>query len=233
MLLKSKAIHADETTINIRGATQYVWVFTDGKYVIFKLSPSRESLIAHEFLKEYKWVLISDFFAGYDNIDCPQQKCWVHLIRDLNNDLWEVPFDKEFETFVLEIKNLILPIIEAVNKYGLKKRHLQRFKNQVNIFYRKVIDDKSYKSEYCSVFQKRFIRYRNSLFTFIENDDINWHNNTAELAIRHIAKQRNISGFFHESRTHDYLILLGIFQTCRFQKKSFLKFLLSGKKTFE
>jgi hypothetical protein len=176
--------------------------------VIFKLAPSREASIAHEFLKDYKGILISDFFAGYDNINCLQQKCWVYLIRDLNNDLWEAAFDKEFETFVLAVKNLILPIIEATHRYGLRKRHLYRFKKTVKVFYNKVIDNKSYKSEYCSLYQKRFIRYKDSLFTFIEYDDINWHNNTAELAIRHIAKQRSISGYFHENRTHDYLILL-------------------------
>jgi hypothetical protein len=208
-LLKSNFIHADETTINIRGATQYVWVFTNGVYVIFKLSKTRESIVAHEFLKDYKGVLISDFFAGYDNVNCKQQKCWVHFIRDLNNDLWEVPFDKEFETFVLEVKKMISPIIESVYKYGLKKYHLSKFRKEVDIFYKKFIDNIVYKSEFCNLYQKRFIRYRESLFTFIGYDGI------------------SISGYFHENRTHDYLRLLGIKQTCRFKKKSFLKFLLS------
>ncbi len=35
---------------------------------------------------------------------------------------------------------------------------------------------------------------------------------------------------FCESVTHNYLILLGIRQACRFQGKSFLKFLMSGEK---
>ncbi|MBK9013620.1 MAG: transposase [Saprospiraceae bacterium] len=91
-LLSSPSIHAAETPISIRGKTQYVWIFTDGNHVILRLSESREAQIAHEFLKEYKGILISDFFAGYDTIDCPQQKCWVHFIRDLNNNLWSNPF---------------------------------------------------------------------------------------------------------------------------------------------
>ena len=53
--------------------------------------------------------------------------------------------------------------------------------------------------------------------------------NTAETAIRHLAIQRKISGSFYESVTHNYLILLGIHQTCRFQGKSFFKFLFSGE----
>src|SRR3954470_15011009 len=38
-----------------------------------------------------------------------------------------------------------------------------------------------------------------------------------------------ISGFFFKSFASRYLVLLGISQTCRFQEKSFLKFLLSGE----
>ncbi len=41
--------------------------------------------------------------------------------------------------------------------------------------------------------------------------------------------KRRYQGFFHASVIREYLILLGIKQTCRFQEKSFLKFLLSGE----
>ena len=79
-------------------------------------------------------------------------------------------------------------------------------------------------------YQKRFIRYQNSLFTFLTEDGIPWHNNTAERAIRPFAIQRDISKSpLHDSATHDYLTLLGIRQTCRFQGKSFFKFLFSGE----
>ena len=40
-LLESPFIHADETPINIWGAKQYAWVFTNGKYVIFKLTETK------------------------------------------------------------------------------------------------------------------------------------------------------------------------------------------------
>lgn len=226
-LLESPFIHADETTISIRGANWYVWVFTNEKYVIFKLRETREATIAHEFLADYEGILISDFYPGYDSINCGQQKCWVHLIRDINNDLRENPFDTEFETFVLEIRNLIIPIMETVQQYGLKKRNLNKFRKRVDKFYTKVIIDKRYKSEETLKYQNRFIRYRDSLFTFLEQDGIPWHNNAAERAIRHVAIQRARSTSLSKSVTQDYLLLLGIKQTCRFFGKSFFKFLFS------
>ena len=49
----------------------------------------------------------------------------------------------------------------------------------------------------------------------------------AERALRQLAVQRKISGSFFKRSADHYLLLLAISQTCRFQGKSFLKFLLS------
>ncbi len=232
-LLNSPFIHADETKISIDGINQYVWVFTDGKHVLFRLTETREATMVHELLADYHGVLISDFYAGYDSLKCDQQKCWSHLIRDLNDDLWKEPFNTEFENFVLNVKNLIVPILSVVEKRGLKTRYLKKFQKSVEKFYSDVIVDKSYNSDLIATYQKRFIRYKRSLFTFLEKDGIPWNNNMAERAIRHLAIQRKISGHFSESVAPKYLLLLGIMQTCRFQNKSLLKFLLSGEKDVE
>ncbi|MFV8328462.1 IS66 family transposase [Flavobacterium sp. ZS1P14] len=226
-ILSSSFIHADETTVSILGENQYVWIFTTDKYVTFKLSKNRDAITTIDFLKDFKGVLISDFYAGYDSIDCMQQKCWVHLIRDLNNDLWSNPFDKEYELFVNEVRNLIVPIIQSVNIHGYKTKYLSKFQVLVDKFYDKMIDKKSYNSELSILYQKRFKRYRTSLFTFIHNDGVKWHNNAAENGIRHICIQRKISGSFGNNQFPHYLRMVSIFQTCKLQNKSFFKFLLS------
>src|SRR5207248_8780909 len=48
------------------------------------LTETREATITHEFLANYNGILVSDFYPVYDSVRCKQQKCWVHLIRDLN-----------------------------------------------------------------------------------------------------------------------------------------------------
>ena len=227
-LLDSPFVHVDETNFTIEGVNWYVWVFTNGKYVIFKLTETRETDIVHQILEKYEGILISDFYAGYDSVPCKQQKCWVHLIRNLNKDLRENPFDMEYEGFILEVRSLIISIMEAVQKYGLKKFHLQKFEKEVNRFYKDLIDNKQYKSELTLRYQQHFKKYRDSLFAFLRQDGIPWHNNTAENAIRHVAIQRDISkASFHEEPTRNYLVLLGIRQTCRYQNKSFFRFLFS------
>jgi predicted RecB family nuclease len=232
-LLQSPFIHADETQISIKKTHWYIWVFTDGKRVIFRLTETREPTFVHDLLVNYQGILISDFYAGYDAVPCAQQKCWVHLIRDMNDDLREAPFDAELEAFVLSVKDLIIPIMECIQQYGLRQKHLQRFKPDVAQFYRNTVVNKYYRSDLALKYQKRFIRYRESLFTFLDHEAIPWHNNTAEGAIRPIAKQRDISMIFSAPVTHDYLVLLGIRQTCRLQGKSFFKFLFSGETDLE
>jgi hypothetical protein len=123
-----------------------------------------------------------------------------------------------------------MPIFEAIEKYGLKKRHLNKFKKAVERFYEKTICNRVYESEVTCTYQKRFDRYRKSLFVFLDEDSIPWNNNMAERAIKELAVQRKISGSFFKRVAAHYLLLLGIAQSCRFQGKSFLKFLLSLEK---
>jgi len=226
-LRESPFVHVDETRLSICGVDHYVWVFTDGRHVVFRLTETRETTVVRELLKGYQGVVVTDFYAGYDTLDCRQEKCWVHLIRDLNEDLWKYPFDEELEKFVSGVKDLIVPIIEVIDRWGLKAKHLRRFKKPVDRFYATVIQGREYALDVTKKYQKRFVRYRESLFRFLEEDGIPWNNNTAERAIRHLAVQRKISGALYPRGAVDYLVLLGIAQTCRFQKKSFLKFLLS------
>ena len=75
----------------------------------------------------------------------------------LNDDLLESPFDTELEMFAWEVKNLIVPIMNDIQKCGLKKRFLYKFKKDVDIFYKRAINDKQFKSDLAQ-------KYQNSLF---------------------------------------------------------------------
>lgn len=223
-------VHADETTVKIRNVSHYAWVLTDGKHVLFKLSDTRQISTIEPLLAGYDGVLISDFYAGYDSLPCKQQKCLVHLIRDLNDDLWKNPFNEDYESFAGGVRDLLVPIFEDVNRWGLKSRFLKKHMKVVDRFFGKVIEVPERRSELVETYRKRFKRYREPLFRFLTDDGIPWNNNMAERALRHLSVQQKISGCFMGSGAGDYLRLLGICQTCRFQEKPFLDFLLSGEK---
>lgn len=226
-ILSGGFVHVDETKISIQGVDHYVWVFTDGQHVAFRMTESREADTVREVLAGYQGVLVTDFYPGYDGVPCRQQKCLVHLIRDINDDLWKAPLDEELEAFAEEVRGLLVPMLGAVDRFGLKARHLRKYGKEVERFYLRNVAGREYRSELTEKYRKRFDRYRDSLFTFLSGDGIPWENNMAERAIRQLAVQRKISGAFYQRSVGHYLLLLALSQTCRFQRKSFLKFMLS------
>jgi Transposase IS66 family len=54
--------------------------------VVFVYSDTREGDVVHALLKDFRGVLVSDFYGVYDAFKCPQQKCLIHLMRDINDD---------------------------------------------------------------------------------------------------------------------------------------------------
>ena len=69
----------------------YIWVFTNLEEVVYMYRPTREGDFLRELLKDFHGVLVSDFYAAYDLLECPQQKCLIHLMRDINQDVAEQP----------------------------------------------------------------------------------------------------------------------------------------------
>ena len=57
--------------------------------------------------QDFHGVLISDFFASYDGLDCAKQKCLVHLIRDLNDDLIASGLDVTARTLMAASRELL------------------------------------------------------------------------------------------------------------------------------
>ncbi len=232
-IINGYLIQVDETTVSIKGISKYVWVFTNLDTVFYMFRPTRETDFLKDLLKGFKGVLISDFYTGYDSITCIQQKCLVHLIRDLNDDLFKNQFDIEYKQIVTAFGKLLKKIVETIDKYGLKKRHLNKHKEDVAIFYKMVIDIE-YKSELAKKYQKRFKKNQDKLFVFLDYNDIPWNNNNAEHAIKPFAIYRkSADGLFTEKSIAQYLLLFSIQQTCKYRGISFLEFLKSGEKSIE
>jgi len=220
-------VHADETKVGINGRDGYVWVFTNLEEVAFVYSETREASIAHDVLRNFRGVLVSDFYSGYDSIECAQQRCLVHLIRDLNDDLRKQPFNNEIGTLAQQFAGLLKPMIDTVDRFGLKARYLRRHKDSVERFYGK-LSKQDYRTEVAAGYHRRFEKNRHRLFTFLDHDGVPWNNNNAEHAIKALARLRNtIGGKSSAKGMRDYLVLLSICESCKYKGVSFLDFLRS------
>lgn len=232
-LMHGTLIHADETKVNLKKEAGYVWVFTNVEEVIFLYRDSREGIFLKEFLENFSGVLITDYYAAYDFLDFPQQKCLIHLIRDLNHDLFQNPFDQELKVLVQQFAMLLKTIISTIDTYGLKKRYLHKHKKDTEKFFTAIMAGQ-YRSEVAESYQKRFEKNKDTLFTFLDYDGIPWNNNNAEHALKHFTTYRKTGdGIFTQSGIEDYLVLLSIYQTCRYKNINFLQFLLSKKKIID
>ena len=228
-LQKGTLVHADETTVSLRGFNGYIWVFASMTEVAYVYSSTREGSVLQENLIGFKGVLVSDFFSAYDAFDCPKQRCIVHLIRDMNDDLRKNPFDTEFKLILQDFGVLMRSILSTIDKYGLKKRYLHKHKKEVEQFYR-TLSNKDLQSETAGWYRDRLNRWKGELFTFLSYDGVPWNNNNAEHAVKVFAVRRNTGkGLFTEAGIRRFLILLSVYETCRYREINFLDFLCSGR----
>jgi predicted RecB family nuclease len=232
-IIQGNIVHIDETKISIKGQTGYVWVCTNMEEVYFLYKPTREGQFLNDLLKGFNGVLISDFYSAYDSVECPQQKCLIHLIRDLNDDLLANPFNEEYKSVVSSFSGILRKIVDTIDKYGLKKRNLNKHKKTVNKMFDKMFCT-NYETELAQKYQKRFKKNQDKLFTFLNYNGVPWNNNNAEHALKYFAAYRNrIDYQISETGLKNYLILLSIYQTCKYKGINFLKFLVSKEKDIE
>lgn len=226
-LIAGPVLHADETEVKLRSGKAYVWVFTSLEGVVFIQRPTREGKFLRGMLKDFNGVLVTDFYAAYDSLECAQQKCLIHLIRDINQGLLDAPYDQELQSIAEPFGSLLRSIVATVDDYGLKRRYLGRHTREVDGFFR-TLSCRSFHSDGARALQKRLVKCESKLFTFMRHDGVPWNNNNAENAIKRFAYYRaDTVGLMKEGGLDDYLVLLSIYMTCRYKGVSFLKFLLS------
>jgi len=178
-------------------------------------------------LKGFKGVLISDFYAAYGAIDCPQQRCLIHLMRDINEDVLKNPFNDELAFIAQRFGSLLRQIVETVDRYGLKARYLHKDKSPAESFLNEICS-LNCRSQVADALQKRLERNLDTLFSFLDYDGVPWNNNNAEHAVRGYTRHRNAMTVSTPKGTHEYAVLLSIQQTIKFRNLSFLDFLRSG-----
>jgi hypothetical protein len=229
-ILSGKVLQIDETEVRLRTGTGYVWVFTTAEEVVYIYRPTREGDFLHDLLKDFHGVLVSDFYAAYDSLECPQQKCLIHLMRDMNQELLDNPFDQELQSITGPFGTLLREIVTTIDQHGLRRRYLEKHGRDVDRFFQG-LSMQTYRSEAAEALRARLVRYQEKLFTFIRHDGVPWNNNNAENAIRRFGYYReDAAGRLRETGLKDYLVLLSICHTCHYKGVSFLRFLLSRER---
>jgi hypothetical protein len=227
-IVAGPVVHADETKGVVYGGGHYVWIFASLTSVAYVYSASREASKLNEVLSGFKEVLVSDFYTAYDSLPCSQQKCLIHLMRDINEDLLKHPFNGELTFIAQRFGTLLRGIVETVDLHGLQKFYLQKHKRSAQQFLSEVTSLEC-STEVAGALKKRIDKNKDKLCTFLDHDGIPWNNNNAEHAVRAFTRLRNGMATSTPEGTTNYCILLSLQQTLRNRGIDFLEFLRSDR----
>lgn len=210
---KNEVIHCDETTMQCNkepgkkaSSNSYMWVLASGeleekKGVIFNYSKSRSSDVAQKLLKDYKGIMVTDGYSGYNVLDkeLTHAECWAHARRYFYES---VPLDENKkmvtssdgyqgvkyidELFEVEREIESLTVEQKVERRKEKSRPiLEKFYKWVNLTSEKYITNKKLKEALTYVQNQK-----EKLSKFLEDGRIPLTNSKAERAIRPFAVHR-------------------------------------------
>ena len=195
-LNQKTSVHADETGWRENGKNGYIWNFSTPKirYYIYRLSRGK-NVVDEVLTDDFGGVLTTDFYAAYNHLSCPHQRCWAHLLRHIHQLTELYPDHEELVTIKQKITKLFTQGKEIQHQptLTLRERHCERRKLESKIL--RLV--KPYLNQPDHPFRKlakRIDYYLDELFTFVLEPNLDPTNNPAERAVRHQVIKRKISG---------------------------------------
>lgn len=218
-------LHGDETGWRMDGKPWQLWCFCNRSLVYFHLDPSRGAKVPKAILGEdYDGILHADFYAAYNFLP-KLQRCLVHFLRAICDELEISPQDKSLS----QLKDGIQSIIEKGNQ--LKEladlRQQKAGRQQLEQTIQTLAKLKS-ENKKTNTLIKRLVRHQHELIRFVDHPQAEYHNNRAERALRPEVIFRKLS-FGHRTPggAYNYQILATVLQTCRLKRKNLTDFIHS------
>jgi hypothetical protein len=188
----SPVVNADETGWREDGVNGYVWSFSTPEVRYFVWRRSRGQDVAVEALGEdFGGVLVSDFYCGYNRIPSRHQRCWVHLLRDLDRLEELHPEDEGVREWVGYIKGLYAEA-RAFRSEDAGERLRYRYACERALMAAARPFVKTGFAQH--TLAERIERFLPELFVFVEDPRVPSDNNAAERAVRPVVIARKISG---------------------------------------
>lgn len=190
------AIGADETGVKVAGAKHWAWVWQNDDATFITITDNRaQRSITENFEKGFEnAVLVHDCWRSHFNTNAlSHQMCIAHLLRELNylteryNHKWSKVCKAIFKS-ALNLKTHMNQVDYYINnpkRRSIEKRLDRLLNYSLPISHKELIS-----------FQKRMIKYRDYIFTFLHMPKVPPDNNSSERAIRNIKVKQKVSGQF-------------------------------------
>lgn len=191
----SPVVQGDETGWRINGKTAWVWCFRDPSLALFLIDRHRSRDVLLRALGEsFSGTLVSDFYAAYNGLDCPKQRCLVHLLRELAKLRDELP-GPSVRAFIQPLINLFQDAIQlAKDRDQLSRPAFQRARQTIQDRFDDLLLNCHSRNPECLRIWKRLFKHCDELFVFLDNPRVPADNNGCERDIRSLAAARQDGG---------------------------------------
>ena len=225
-------LNIDETPWSVKGIKEWLWVFANPQFCLFRASDTRGRIeIENQLGTEYQGVIISDDFSVYNGYNVnSQQKCLAHLRRHAKKLI------KTSGEHNQSIGEALISIIDESFKHHRIFRETQnhfeyfnwaaKFKTQVE----QTLTLWKHKAGYEAGKILQNLKHKAAQWWyFLDHPEIPPDNNLAERALRLAVTKRKVSGGSRSmERFQDTAHNLSVIQTCRFQSRSVVAFFASA-----
>jgi transposase len=193
-LRSAPRVHADETGWRTDGRNGYLWAITDPGHTLYHVDESRSGKVIRGLLGEaFGGTVVSDFYAAYDQLDCPKQRCLAHLLRELKETAQKHPafaagdFGRKAGRLVKDALALKRRWDDLSDEaYTTRVCRLEgRLQRLAAV---------AYDEPHAARLAKRLLRYQKELTAFLWEKDLDGTNNAAERALRPAVVMRKITG---------------------------------------
>lgn len=243
-IVKADVVNADETGFRIDGKNSWLWVFTSTIGSYYKVAPTRGHTVPKETLKGFNGVLGRDAWKPYDVV-----KCAGHQLDLLHVNRWleraEIKHRIKPRTLLtskpakltkpgrppvkfIEFVDGIRSILKRAVKYTQndpppsmeeRKKACTGFQKEM-----KVLLDREWADKDAIRISKELRKRHDMLFTFMKFEDVPWHNNDAERAIRQGVYHRKISGGRRTwTGAEVFEVILSIYETAKKRGQEFME----------
>lgn len=202
---KCSHIHGDETGWREDGQNGYLWSYSNPTLCYFTYPKTRAGHVVTDVLgDDYKGILISDFYAGYNSHLGLHQRCWVHLLRAVHELCCKFPTEAVY-AWAKKLRD-IYDRAKAFSSPKARDRARARvgFQKELVTLVTPYAKTLLPQNTLC----KRLIQFESEMFTFVEYPFVPSENNPAERSIRPRVIARKISGGTRAGTGTDTMVIL-------------------------
>ena len=215
----SAVVHADETGWRQDGANGYVWTFSTPTERYFVRRGRNKEVVDEVLGDSFGGVLVSDFYAAYNHYPGLKQRCWAHLLRDVDDLQASYAQDAVLARWATAVHRLYRMAKAAANAAPapgpwrsvspmqpvLEERLLALCRPFSN-------DQSAPQARLC----RRMEQFVKELFVFVSHPQVPPDNNPAERSLRHLVVSRKISGGTRSPNgTNSKMVLASLFGAWR------------------